>query len=439
MSFLIVIISLAILIALIARFKVDAFLAFILVSAAAGIALGIPLDKLPATIETGIGNLMGSLTLIIVLGAMLGKLVAVSGAAGEIASGMTSVFGTKRIRWGLMITGFIVGIPLFYGIGFVLLVPLIFTIVNRYRLPAVFIGLPMLSALSVTHGFLPPHPSPVALVSLFDANMGMTLIWGLVIAVPAIILAGPVFSGTLRKVSSKPVKLFESAPDTNSFGTPGKINSLLSATLPVFLLIAATVLPMCLPEMGEAALSVVKFLGAPPVVMLIALIVATCTLGIAQGRSIKSVMEVYVEAVKDIAMILLIIAGSGVFTQMMKDSGVSAELAVMLQSVPIHPLILGWLMAALIRVCVGSATVAALTAAGVILPLVRQTGVEPSLMVLSLGAGSLFFSHVNDSGFWLFKEYFGLSLKDTFRSWSVMETIVSVTGLAGVMILNLII
>ncbi|MDR2498771.1 MAG: GntP family permease [Tannerellaceae bacterium] len=438
MSFLIVLISLAILIALIAWFKVDAFLAFIIVSAGAGIALGIPLERIPLTIETGIGSLLGNLTLIITFGAMLGKLVAVSGAAGEIAAAMTAVFGTKKIGWGLMITGFIVGIPLFYGIGFVLLVPIIFTIVNRYRLPAVFIGLPMLAALSVTHGFLPPHPSPVALVSLFGANMGVTLMLGLLIAVPAIILAGPVFSNALRNIKGKPVTLFEAAPEPDAFGKPGKLNSLLSATLPVFLLIAATLVPMLMPEMGAEALSVVKFVGAPPVVMLIALVIATYTLGIAQGRSIKSVMTIYVDAVKDIAMILLIIAGSGVFKQVMEESGVSGELALMLETLPVHPLVLGWLMAALIRVCVGSATVAALTAAGVILPLVQQTGVEPALMVLSLGAGSLFFSHVNDSGFWMFKEYFGLSLKDTFRSWSVMETIVSLSGLAGVMILNLI-
>ena len=439
MSFLIVIISLAILIALIAWLKVDAFLAFILVSACAGLALGIPPSSLPSTIETGIGSLLGNLTLIIVLGAMLGKLVAASGAAGEIAAAMTSVFGVGKIRWGLMITGFIVGIPLFYGIGFVLLVPLIFTVVNRYRLPAVFIGLPMLSALSVTHGFLPPHPSPVALVALFKADMGMTLIWGMIIAVPAIVLAGPVYSGTLRNIKSGPVTLFESPTDTSKSHTPGRLNSLLSATLPVFLLIAATVIPLCAPNMSEGAAAVVKLLGAPPVVMMIALITATYTLGIAQGRSIKDVMGIYVEAVKDIAMILLIIAGSGVFKQVMEDSGVSTDLAAMMQRVPVHPLVLGWMIAALIRVCVGSATVAALTAAGVILPLVQQAGVNPSLMVLSLGAGSLFFSHVNDSGFWLFKEYFGLSLKDTFRSWSVMETIVSLTGLAGVMILNMII
>lgn len=439
MSFIIIILCLLLLIVLISYFKVDAFLAFIVVSVLAGIGLGIPLGDLPATVDRGIGNILGSLTLIIVLGAMLGKLVAESGAAQKIADVMVATFGTKYIHWGLMITGFIVGIPLFYGIGFVLLVPLIFSIVNQYKLPAVFMGISMLAALSVTHGFLPPHPSPVALVALFEANMGMTLIYGLCIAVPTIVLAGPLFGRTLRGVKTGPLKLFEKKELETAFSQPGKTNSFLSATLPVFLLILATVIPLLFPAMGGQAAEAVGFLGAPSIVMLIALIVATYTLGIRQGRSIKQVMDVYVDAIKDIAPILLIIAGSGIFKQVMEDSGVSMELAAALQQLPVHPLILGWLIAAVIRICIGSATVAALTAAGVLMPLITQANVDPNLMVLSLGAGSLACSHVNDSGFWLFKEYFNLSMKDTFRSWTVMETIVSVAGLVGVMLLNLLI
>lgn len=435
MSFIIVIFSLILLIVLISYFKVDAFLSFVVVSLLAGVALGIPLEKLPDTVHKGIGDILGSLTLIIVLGAMLGKLVAESGAAQRIASVMVQVFGVRHIQWGLMATGFVVGIPLFYGIGFVLLVPLIFSVVYKYKLPAVYTGLPMLAALSVTHGFLPPHPSPVALVTQFHADLGVTLMYGLLIAVPAIILAGPVFGSTLKHIVSGPVTLFEQKESSTQYALPGKVNSFLSATLPVFLLIGATVLPYCFSDPG--ILRILSFLGSPSVVMVIALAIATYTLGIRQGRNIRKVMLIYTEAVKDIAMILLIIAGSGIFKQIMEESGVSGELAVQLQQLPVHPLILGWLMAAVIRGCVGSATVAALTAAGVILPLTARTDVNPNLMVLSLGAGSLMFSHVNDSGFWLFKEYFNLSIKDTLRSWSVMEAIVSVAGLVGVVLLNL--
>ena len=242
MSFIIVVLCLALLIVLISYFKVDAFIAFLISSILAGIALGIPLEKLPDSVNNGIGSILGGLTLIIVLGAMLGKLVAESGAAQKIASVMVSLFGTKHIQWGLMVTGFVVGIPLFYGIGFVLLVPLIFSIVYKYKLPAVYIGLPMLAALSVTHGFLPPHPSPVALVVQFNANIGLTLIYGLCLAIPAIIIAGPVFGSRLKHIKSGPVTLFEQKEDSGRYSMPGKANSFISATLPVFLLI---IVPVC--------------------------------------------------------------------------------------------------------------------------------------------------------------------------------------------------
>lgn len=436
LSIIIIVACLALLIVLISYFKVNAFLSFLIISIIAGLALGIPLDELPVAVNSGIGNIMKDLTLIIVLGAMLGKLVAESGAAKKIADVMVDAFGTKHIQWGLMITGFIVGIPLFYGIGFVLLVPLIFSIVYKYKLPAVYIGLPMLAALSVTHGFLPPHPSPVALVGMFQADMGMTLIYGLIVAIPAIILAGPVFSKALKNINSGPVTLFEQKETTNNYTTPGKANSFISAILPVILLILATVIPYIFPQ----AKGVISFIGNPSIVMLIALIVATYTLGIKTGRKIKEVMEIYGDAVKDIAMILLIIAGAGIFKEVMTASGVDLMIGEMLKGLSISPLILAWFIAAIIRACVGSATVAALTAANMVLPLLAiDPTINPSLMVLSLGAGSLMFSHVNDAGFWMFKEYFNLSLIDTFKSWSVMEAIVSIMGLTGVLIIDMII
>lgn len=436
MSFVVIIASIIGLILLISYLKIDAFISFIIISLIAGIALGIPIAEVPATINRGVGNIMESLTLIIIFGAMLGKLVAESGAAGRIASVMVGAFGTKHIQWGLMLTGFAVGIPLFYNIGFVLLVPIIFSVAFQYKFPPVYIGLPMLASLSVAHGFLPPHPSPVALVAQFGANMGLTLIYGLVIAIPAIIIAGPIFSQTLKQIQSGPITLFSAQEKSELTQTPNTWNSFLSATLPVFLLILFT-----LPEYVSDSLSAewrnrLAFIGSPTVVMLMAILIATYTLGIRQGRTMKEVMGIYADAVKEIAGILLIIAGSGVFKQVMEQSGVSLQLAELLRQLPIHPLVLGWMMAAIIRGLIGSATVAALTAASVLIPLVSETGVDPNLMVLAIGAGSLMFSHVNDSGFWMFKEYFNISLKDTLRSWSLMEIIVSIVGICGVMLLN---
>ena len=438
MTFLIITISLIGLILLISYFKINAFLSFLLVSIATGLALGIPLDGIVKSVEKGIGSIMGSLTLILVLGAMLGKLVAESGAADRIAAVMVKLFGEKYMRWGLTITGFIVGIPLFYGVGFVLLVPLIFSIVYRYKLPAVYIGLPMLAALSVTHGFVPPHPSPVALVTMFNADMGLTLIYGLIISVPAIILGGPLFSKTLKHIKGNPSNMFKPKEETATAEMPGTVNSFLTALFPVFALILLTVLPYLIPASNGPAHRLLGFLGAPAIVMIISLIFASYTLGLSQGKSIPWLMKVYEEAVKDIAMILLIIAGSGIFKQIMEDSGVSLQIANSLQNLSIPPLVLAWVITAVIRGCVGSATVAALTAGGVLLPLVVTSGVNPNLLALSIGAGSLMFSHVNDSGFWLFKEYFGISVKDTFKSWSIMEAIVSIVGLGGVLVLQMI-
>jgi Gnt-I system high-affinity gluconate transporter len=434
MHLLLVLFGILLLVVLISWGKVNAFLAFLLVSLVTGLLLGIPFDHIAGAVYKGIGDTLGQLAIVIVLGAMLGKIVAETGAAQRIATTMMNIFGEKYIQWALMVTGFIIGIPLFYNVGFVLMVPLIFSVVYKYKLPAVYIGLPMLASLSVTHGFLPPHPAPAALVAQFHANMGKTLLYGLTIAIPAIILAGPVYSRTLKHIVSSPLEGLVAAekPDAQ---LPSIGNSLLCSLLPVLLLMLTTLLPMLvnLPAEWKAVL---QFFGDPSIILLMAIGMATYSLGIRSGLSMVKIMRIYEEAVKDVAVILLIVAGAGALKEVFSASGVSKEIAAVLQGWPIHPLVLGWVMAAIIRVCLGSATVAGLTAAGIILPLMNRLHVDPNLMVLSVGAGSLFFSHVNDSGFWLFKEYFNLSIKDTIRSWSVMETIVSVVGLLGVLSLN---
>ncbi|HMH34956.1 MAG TPA: gluconate:H+ symporter [Puia sp.] len=435
MTILIVLLCILILVLLITWARLNAFLALLLVSILAGLLLGIPLSGITQSLQKGIGDTLGSLVIIIALGAMLGKLVAESGAAQKISSFMMRIFGEKYIRWGLMVTGFVVGIPLFYNVGFVLMIPLIFTVVYQYKLPAVYIGLPMLASLSVTHGFLPPHPSPVALIAQFHANMGLTLMYGMLLAIPAVIIAGLLYSRTLKDITAMPLQIFKAKQEEGK-RLPGIGNSFLSALLPVLLLIATSLLSLAVTK-GSASGNIINFFSDPSIVMILALLSATYTLGLHIGKSMKEIMNVYVDAVKDVSMILLIIAGSGALKQVLTDSGVSSEIARVLQGWQMHPLVLAWLIAAIIRVCIGSATIAGLTAAGIIAPMMSQIHVHPSLMVLSIGAGSLLFSHVNDAGFWLFKEYFNLSIKETIRSWSVMETIVAVVGLAGVLVLNI--
>jgi Gnt-I system high-affinity gluconate transporter len=434
MSILIIFCCIAVLILLITVFKINAFLSFLVVSMMAGILLGMDITTITENVQKGLGDMLGGLVIIVVCGAMLGKLAADSGAAQRIASGLMALFGVKHIQWALVLTGFIIGIPLFYNVGFVLVVPLIFSVAYKYKLPLVFLGLPMLSALSVTHGFLPPHPSPTALVSQFNADMGTTLLYGILIGIPTVIIAGPLFSRTLKHMNPVILDTFRAEPIPED-KLPSLGISIFSSLLPVILLSITTIAGMYVPP-THSAKPVMKFISDPAVVMILSLAVATYTLGINMNFSIRKVMNIYGEAVKDIGMLLLIMGGAGALKQILVASGVSKEIVTMLSNVDIHPLVLGWFIACVIRVCVGSATVAGLTAASIILPMIGMPGVDPNLMVLSIGAGSLMFSHVNDAGFWMYKEYFNLSIKETILSWSLMETIVAVVGLAGVMVIH---
>jgi len=435
MSLVILLIGILLLILLISWARLNAFIAFMLVAIFVGLTMGMRMGSVTKAIEKGIGDTLGSLAIIIGFGAMLGKLVADSGAAQRISSGLMQVFGTRYLQWALVLTGFIIGIPLFYNVGFVLMVPLIITVSYRYQIPALYLGLPMLASLSVTHGYLPPHPSPVALVNQYNANLGLTLLYGILIAIPAIMLAGPVFSLTLKHYQSPPLATFAAAniPEEK---LPGMFSSVFSAFLPVLLIVATSVTNLYLPA-EHPFKPFVNGLGDPVIVMLLAMLVATYLLGIRQGTGMKALMDTLSEAVKDISMILFIIAGAGALKQILTESGVSQYIGSSLEGLHMHPLLLAWSISGFIRICVGSATVAGLTTAGIVAPLIGQTGVDPNLMVLATGAGSLMFSHVNDAGFWLFKEYFNLTIKDTLRTWTVMETIVSVVGLMGVFVLSI--
>jgi len=437
MTLLSIALSLILLILLINVCKIHPFPAFLVASVCAALLLGLPLDKIPGAIEKGIGDILSSLLILITFGAMFGKIIAVSGAAQRIAQIMMQTVGQKRIQWAMMVVGFIIGIPLFYGVGFVLMVPLIFSVVYKYKLPAVYIGLPMLAALSVTHGFLPPHPSPSALVVLFHANMGVTLLYGFILAVPAIIIAGPLFAQFLKGIPSQPLKTFV-ADDLPEDKLPGTFNSFFTALLPVMLLMLSAFTQHAFAA-GTPLHQFFAFIGAPSMVLMLVFFYALFSLGVLQRQKMDTLLSHCTQAIKDVATIILIIAGSGALSQVFSATGVSQEIAEYFSSLPIPPLALGWLMAAIIRICIGSATVAGLTAGAMILPLIQSTGTDPNLMVLAVGAGSLAFSHVNDSGFWLFKEYFNLSIKDTIRSWSMMESLVSIVGLIGALLLDLVI
>lgn len=436
MTILAVLISVGLLIVLISVAKLHPFVAFLIAALAAALLLGQPLDTIAASLTRGIGDMLGSLTAILCLGAMFGRIIADSGAAKRIADTLISAVGRGSITLALAATGFIVGIPLFYNVGFVLMVPLILSVARRSDLPTVYLAIPMLSGLSIAHGFLPPHPSPTALVGLFKADMGWTLIYGAIVGVPTLLIAGPLFARSLRGMTARPQAALGDV-EVAAADPPSAGASFAVALLPVVLL-AGTTAALALAGLSPAAKGWLAFCGNPVVVMLVSLLAAIVVLGVMRGTPLARVSGGSVDAVKDIAGILLIVAGAGALKQVFVDGGADAALAGWLGGLSLPPLVLGWGLAMAIRIALGSATIAGLTAAGIVQPLVAAGGVDPNLMVLAIGAGSLMCSHVNDSGFWMFKEYFGLTLGETFRSWSVMETLVGIFGLIFTLVLSVV-
>jgi Gnt-I system high-affinity gluconate transporter len=436
MPLLIVILGICLLLFLILVLKFNSFLSFVIVSLSVAIAEGMKLGDAVISIENGIGSTLGFIVMILSFGAMLGKLVSESGAAQQITARLVKAFGKRNIQWALMLTGFIVGISLFYEVAFFVMIPLIFTVAAATELPLLYVGLPMLAALSVTHGYLPPHPAPTAITAMFHADLGKTLIYGIIVAIPAIIVSGPILSGTMRKIHARPLQEFIVAKPLNDEELPGFPISFFSALLPVILITFSTIAGFLLPQ-DNIIRKVLGYIGNPVIAMLVSVLFAVYTLGLARGRKIGDIMNSLTHSVVSLTVIMLLIAGAGALKQVLVDSGVSKYIGELLSHSTLSPLFLGWLIATILRFCVGSATVAGITTAGIIFPLISATGVKPELMVLAIGSGSLMLGHVNDAGFWLFKEYFSLSIKDTLRSWTLMETSIGVSGLAGVMLLSL--
>jgi Gnt-I system high-affinity gluconate transporter len=430
--------SIGLLLVLITAFKMNPFIALILTAIFAGIMQGMGLTDLLKSIQTGIGKILGDLTLILGFGVMLGHMLSETGAAQRISETLIKIFGTKQVKLAMAITGFAVGIAMFYNAGFMILIPLVFTISAQTKLSPVYIGLAMASGLSVTHGFLPPHPGPTAIVVLFKADIGKTLMYGIVVAIPAIILSGLVFPEFVKNIKSNPPKGMFETKKIDEANLPSFGLALLVALTPVFLMAISTISEFFIEKESSLA-KTIHFFGDPSISMLIALLISFVFLGVLKGRNMKDITNSINASVGSAALILLIIAAGGAFKQVLIDGGMGNQIAEMFKGSSLSPLFLGWLIAFIIRISMGSATVAGLTAGGIIQPILATSHASPELMVLAIGAGSLMCSHVNDTGFWMFKEYFGLTIKDTFKTWTLMETIVGLTGLAGVLLLNMVI
>jgi gluconate transporter len=408
--------------------KVNPFLALIVAAFVTAMVAGLDINDCLTSIEKGVGQTLGSTLLILTLGGAYGSMLEKSGAIQAVTKGMLFTWGVSKIQWTIMVISFLVGLPLFYNAAFILLFPLVSGLIQQTGLPARFLALPMVAALSITHALTPPHPAPSALATMLHANIAQTLIWGLCIALPAAVVGGPLLSSFFKKEKATETQ----PPAIDQDQGPGRKLSLMMAVLPIVLITMGSLEN----KLTFAPLKVIFTLfSLPTTAMLISLLIAAWFLGIKRNHALSEIMQWLTKGMEGIFNILLIIAAGGAFKEVLVITGVADTLTNMAGAWAIHPLLFGWMLAAMIRVAIGSATVAALTAAGLMAPGLVQMNVSPELMVLSIGSGSIFFSHLNDAGFWMFKEFFQLTIKETFLSWTLMESCISLMGLAGVWII----
>ncbi|MFJ5715990.1 gluconate:H+ symporter [Neobacillus sp. NPDC093127] len=438
MPLLYVALAVVVLLILMIPLKMNGFISLLLTSLFVGFLVGMPLDKIWGSISNGLGGQLGGTAIIVGLGAMIGTLMADAGAAQRIATRLMDKMGIKRVQVAILIASLILGVTMFYEVAFVLIIPLVFVIVRQTKLNLLYVALPMSIALSTAHSFLPPHPGPAAVAGVFNANMSLTLLYGLIIAIPAASFIGltwtrvPFFKKINPSIPEGLVtnKTFKEE-EMPSFGV-----SVFVALVPVLLMAIDAVCTLFLPKENSFR-HIMDFVGSSNMALLIALLLAMWLLGPRAGRPLKDVMQSCSNAVKPMAMIILVIGAGGAFKQVLVDGGIADYIKDITGGLNISPIILAWLIAALLRIALGSATVAVMTAAGVVLPIAQASGVSMELMTLAVTCGSISFSHVTDPGFWMFKEYLNLSVGEAIKIRTTYTTALGLIGLAGVLILNL--
>ncbi|MBN3848010.1 GntP family permease [Paraburkholderia sp. Ac-20342] len=438
------VIAIALLILMITRFKVYPFLVLIIVSLLLGLVSGMPMQTIVKSFETGNGNTLGHIAIVVGLGTMLGKMMAESGGAERIATTLINWFGEKHIHWAMMVVAIIVGLPVFFEVGFVLLIPIAFNVARRTNKSLLLVGLPMVAGLSVVHGLIPPHPAALLAVQAYHADIGKTIAYGLIVGIPCAIVAGPLFALLvsrhiqLPKENALAAQFLGSAAsggngaqaDAPKRELPGFGITLVTILLPVVLMLVGSWADLFFAA-NTLPNDLLRFFGNTDVALLTAVLVSFWTFGASRGFTRDQIQKFCGECLAPIAGITLIVGAGGGFGRVLMDSGISKEITNVATAIHLSPLMFGWLVAAMIRLATGSATVAMTTACGIVAPIALAGGVQvkPELMVLATGSGSLIFSHVNDGGFWLIKEYFGMTVGQTFKTWSLLETIISVMGL----------
>ncbi|WP_322905806.1 GntP family permease [Paenibacillus campi] len=426
------------LIVLIARFKMNPFIALIVGAVFMGLIAGMPLKTIVSSFQEGVASVLGFIAIVLGLGTMLGKLMAESGGAERIANTMVRVFGEKNVHWAMMVVAVICGIPVFIQVGIVLLFPLVFVIAKKTGTSLIKIGISLLAGLAVVHSLIPPHPAAMLAVGIFNADVGKTIFLALIVSIPAAAIAGPLYGSWISKkiAIQGNSELMEQFTETKQKELPGFGITLFTILLPVILMLISTVVSLILPETNMFR-QIVDFIGSPVIALLIALLFSLYSFGYARGFNSKQLLTFTNDCLGPVAAIVLLIGAGGGFNKILTASGVGDAIAAFAQTAHLSPLLLAFLIAGLIRAAVGSATVAMTTAAGIVAPIaVAMPGVSPELLVLATGAGSIILSHVNDSGFWIVKQYLNLSVPDTLKTWTVMETLLGFVAFGIVMILS---
>ncbi|WP_050465395.1 GntP family permease [Herbaspirillum autotrophicum] len=420
------------LVVLIAKFKMNPFIVLIVVSLILGLAVGMPMGAIVKSFETGVGNTLGHIALVVGLGTMLGKMMAESGGAERIATTMIDAFGEKNVHWAMMTVAFIVGLPVFFEVGFVLLIPIAFNVAKRTGTSMVMVGIPMVAGLSVVHGLIPPHPAALLAVTAYNADIGRTILYALMVGIPTAIIAGPIFGKLMSKyvIPNPDNPLISQFVEADRKGDlPGFGITLFTILLPVALMLIGSWADLFFTPKTFAN-DFLRLIGNSVIALLIATLVSFYTFGKRRGFNREAILKFTNECLGPIASITLVVGAGAGFGRILMDGGVSKAIVGIATDAHLSPLLLGWFVAALIRVATGSATVAMTTACGIVAPIVSIAGgARPELMVLATGAGSLILSHVNDGGFWLVKEYFNMTVPQTFKTWTVCETLISVIAL----------
>ncbi|SEU22500.1 gluconate:H+ symporter [Paenibacillus sp. NFR01] len=427
------------LVMLIARYKWNPFVTLLLSALVLGLLAGMEYQTLIKSVTGGLGGTLGTIAIVIGLGTMLGKMMAESGGAERIANTLVDRFGEKNVHWAMMLVGFVVGIPVFFEVGVILLIPVVFMVARKTKMPLLQIGIPILAGLSTVHGLVPPHPAPMIAIDAYGANLGKTIMYSILVGLPTAIIAGPLFGKFIGKriEVTPPAELAEQFAAKSVRELPGFGITLLTILLPVILMLTGSVADILDPSGVHAFTPFAKFIGHEVIALLIAAVFSFFSLGFARGFKKEDISRFTSECLAPTASIILIIGGGGAFKQVLIDSGVGGAIAAVATQSHVNIIFFAWLVAALIRVATGSATVAMTTAAGIVAPVLAvSTGVNIELVVLATGAGSLVLSHVNDAGFWMIKEFFGMSVVQTLKTWTVMETLLSVVGLVFIIILS---